>query len=130
MNKEELEDFTKKEVIDILVDLVNKMDLDGNACLKKWEDCGSLIGDIEIYAYGAALVTKVNYVKIKVAFKDGQKYNQIIDEAYENYEKEYEKGSHLEGTGLLWMTKESKETFIYRAKTDKEFSERWGLKIG
>jgi hypothetical protein len=58
-----------------------------------------------------------------------ERYNQIIDETYKNYEKEYEKGSHLEGTGLLWMAKESKETFIDKCKTDKEFSERWGLKI-
>lgn len=81
MNKEELEDFTKEEVIDILLDLVNKMDLDGNAYLKKWDDGGR--EDIEIYAYGAALVTKVNYFKIKVAFKNGQKYNQIIDGSFE-----------------------------------------------
>jgi len=58
-----------------------------------------------------------------------ERYNQIINETYKNYEKEYEKGSHLEGTGLLWMAKESKETFIYKIKTDKEFSERWKLKI-
>jgi hypothetical protein len=60
---------------------------------------------------------------------DKERYNQIIDETYKNYEKEYEKGSHLEGTGLLWMAKESKETFIYKIKTNKEFSERWELKI-
>jgi hypothetical protein len=58
-----------------------------------------------------------------------ERYNQIIDETYKNYEKEYEKGFHLEGTGLLWMAKESKETFIYKLKTDNEFSEKWGLKI-
>ena len=58
-----------------------------------------------------------------------EKYNQIIDEAYENYEKSYEMGKHLEGTGLLWMAKETKGTFIYRSKTDPEFSEKWGLKI-
>jgi hypothetical protein len=54
---------------------------------------------------------------------------QIIDEAYENYCTEYENGTHLIGTGLLWMTKETKDTFIYRSKTDTEFSEKWGLKI-
>ena len=54
---------------------------------------------------------------------------QIIDKAYENYEKSYEMGKHLEGTGLLWMVKETKGTFIYRSKTDSEFSETWGLKI-
>jgi thymidylate synthase len=47
-------------------------------------------------------------------------------DAYKNYEKEYEKGSHLEGTGLLWVAKESKETFIYRIKTDDEFAKKWG----
>ena len=54
---------------------------------------------------------------------------QIIDEVYKNYEKSYEMGKHLEGTGLLWMVKETKGTFIYRSKTDSEFSETWGLKI-
>ena len=47
-------------------------------------------------------------------------------DAYKNYEKEFEKGSHLEGTGLLWMVKESKETFIYKIKTDDEFAKKWG----
>jgi len=47
-------------------------------------------------------------------------------DAYKNYEKEFEKGSHLEGTGLLWMAKESKETFIYKIKTDDEFAKKWG----
>jgi hypothetical protein len=54
---------------------------------------------------------------------------EIIDEAYENYCKEYENGTHLIGTGLLWMAKETKGTFVYRSKTDLEFSEKWGLKI-
>jgi thymidylate synthase len=47
-------------------------------------------------------------------------------DAYKNYEKAYEKGSHLDGTGLLWVTKETKETFIHRIKTDDEFAEKWG----
>jgi hypothetical protein len=53
----------------------------------------------------------------------------LIDEAYENYCKEYENGTHLIGTGLLWMAKETKGTFAYRSKTDSDFSEKWGLKI-
>ncbi len=55
---------------------------------------------------------------------------ELLDEAYENYCKEYESGTHLIGTGLLWMSKETKDTFSYRSKTDNSFSERWGLKIG
>jgi hypothetical protein len=54
---------------------------------------------------------------------------ELLDEAYENYCKEYENGTHLIGTGLLWMAKETKGTFVYRSKTDPEFSEEWGLKI-
>jgi len=47
-------------------------------------------------------------------------------DAYKNYEKAYENGKHLEGTGLLWMAKETKETFIYRIKTDDVFAKKWG----
>jgi hypothetical protein len=53
----------------------------------------------------------------------------LIDEAYENYCKEYENGTHRIGTGLLWMAKETKDTFVYRSKADSEFSEKWGLTI-
>ena len=60
---------------------------------------------------------------------NNERYNQIIDEAYENYEKSYEMGKHLEGTGLLWMAKETKGTFIYRSKTDSDFSQKWGIQI-
>jgi hypothetical protein len=54
---------------------------------------------------------------------------ELLDEAYKNYYTEYENSTHLIGTGLLWMTKETKDTFVYRGKIDSEFSERWGLKI-
>jgi hypothetical protein len=54
---------------------------------------------------------------------------ELLDEAYENYCKEYENGTHRIGTGLLWMAKETKDTFVYRSKTDSEFSEKWGLTI-
>jgi len=54
-------------------------------------------------------------------------YNQIIDDAYENALLQY---------GFQWLpatqagtSLESKESFIVRIKTDKEFSERFGLKI-
>ena len=56
-----------------------------------------------------------------------EKYNQIIDEVYENYSKEYEKGNSF-GLCLL-VQKPDRETFINKCKTDDEFSEKWGLKI-
>jgi|694.fasta_scaffold115889_5 hypothetical protein len=62
---------------------------------------------------------------------NNEKYNQIIDEVYENYliedarilpnmskEKMLELGFRL-----------TKEEFINKCKTDSEFSKKWGLKI-
>jgi hypothetical protein len=56
---------------------------------------------------------------------NNEQYNQIIDEAYENYKTKTEimMGHGFHGTLL------SKEEFINKCKTDTEFSERWGLKI-
>ena len=56
-----------------------------------------------------------------------ERYNQIVDDAYENALLQY---------GFQWFpatqagtSLESKESFIVRIKTDKEFSERFGLNI-
>ena len=50
-----------------------------------------------------------------------ERYNQIIDEAYENYSK------------MVWKITDiplySKEEFTNKCKTDPEFSEKWGLNI-
>lgn len=57
---------------------------------------------------------------------DKEKYNQIISDAYQNYRKiEFERiMSQKHGEYLM-----GKEEFINQIKTDKEFSEKWGLKI-
>jgi hypothetical protein len=65
-----------------------------------------------------------------------ERYNQIIDEAYENYSKEYEKDNSI-GMALLIQTvdgksvyrKPDREMFIGLCTHDASFSERWGLKI-
>jgi hypothetical protein len=65
-----------------------------------------------------------------------ERYNQIIDEAYENYSKEYEKDNSI-GMCLLYKRldgkktyrKPDKEMFIGLCTHDKTFSEKWGLKI-
>ena len=77
-----------------------------------------------------------------------ERYNQIIDEAYENYVKSFFKGElkkNYEGGGydiddyyysiidvqhLLGWPQDgpvSKKEFINKCKTDPEFSEKWGL---
>ncbi len=67
---------------------------------------------------------------------NNERYNQIIDEAYENYFKEYEKDNSV-GTTLLIKRvdgksvyrKPDREMFVAMCTYDKTFSERWGLKI-
>ena len=66
---------------------------------------------------------------------------QIIDEAYENYNKEIirqreiqkEEVNRLRSQGkrvrVILIELLSKEEFINKCKTDSEFSEKWGLKI-
>lgn len=76
-----------------------------------------------------------------------EKYNQIIDEAYENYirntPEQHTVGSDFDPMKQLMVWKNklchmsgypilerlSKEEFINKIKTDSEFSEEWGLHI-
>ncbi len=53
-----------------------------------------------------------------------ERYNQIINEVYENYVKQ---NDDTVGRCDLWTLK--KEEFINNCKIDSEFSETWGLKI-
>ena len=55
---------------------------------------------------------------------NNEKYNQIIDGAYENY---VNKNDGVLGRDHLWTLK--KEDFINNCTTDDEFSEKWGLRI-
>jgi hypothetical protein len=61
---------------------------------------------------------------------------QIIDEAYENHSKEYEKDNSIGIShafalidGTRFYRKIDKETFIALCTCDEAFSEQWGLKI-
>ena len=70
-----------------------------------------------------------------------EEYNQIIDEAYENYNKEIirqreiqkEEVNRLRSQGkrvkVRLIELLSKEEFIDKCKTNSKFSETWGLKI-
>lgn len=62
--------------------------------------------------------------------------NQIIDEAYKNYENKIKLQNNWEVTLRVMDINTigqqellSQEEFINKCKTDPEFSERWGLKI-
>jgi hypothetical protein len=67
-----------------------------------------------------------------------ERYNQIIDEAYENYTT-YMNSNWMETRwNKTWISDDGKsvngrrykkEEFIDKCKTDLDLSERWGLKI-
>ena len=59
---------------------------------------------------------------------------QIIDEVYKNYLNEwtfekYPNDGSVYSVEPIKVKEHSKEQFVYRCKTDNEFSEKWGLKI-
>ena len=57
-----------------------------------------------------------------------ERYNQIVDEAYESYYNHVTKLCYDDhGVGIT--RPHTEEEFINRIKTEKGFSERWGLKI-
>jgi len=63
-----------------------------------------------------------------------ERYNQIIDEVYKNYLNEwtfekYPNDGSVYSVEPIKVKEHSKEQFVYRCKTDNEFSERWELKI-
>jgi hypothetical protein len=67
---------------------------------------------------------------------NNEKYNHIIDEAYDNYSKEYEKDNSVGFTMLVQRVdgksmhrKPNIEMFVTMCTYDSHFSERWGLKI-
>lgn len=59
---------------------------------------------------------------------NNERYNQIIDEVYEDYYKPFEEQTSTKQSSFRTGPM-NKHLFINRIKTDKDFSERWGLKI-
>jgi hypothetical protein len=64
-----------------------------------------------------------------------ERYNQIVDEVYKNYvdKLSYNENDCFADEDINKPNKTfipyNQEEFINKIKTDKEFSERWGLKI-
>ena len=71
-----------------------------------------------------------------------ERYNQIIDEVYETYNKEIIRQREIQKEEVNRLRSQwkrvrvsliellSQEEFINKCKTYSEFSEKWGLKIG
>jgi hypothetical protein len=77
MSKEDFKNFTNEEILNLLVDVVNKMESDGNRYMEYYNASRDKDFDIDKYTYAAGLLTRVNYIKNKIYFK-----NQTI-ESYE-----------------------------------------------
>jgi len=77
MSKEYFKNFTNEEILNLLVDVVNKMESNGNRYMKYYNASQDKDFDIDKYAYAAGLLTQVNYIKNTIHFK-----NQTI-ESYE-----------------------------------------------
>ena len=70
-----------------------------------------------------------------------ERYNQIIDDAYETYNKEIIRQREIQKEEVNRLRSQwkrvkvsliellSQEEFINKCKTDSDFSEKWGLKI-
>ena len=57
---------------------------------------------------------------------------ELLDDVYKNFKEQIEHGLNsmfLVNDGPNKITPLTQEEFINKCKTDKEFSERWGLKI-
>ena len=65
---------------------------------------------------------------LKNKIMNKERYNQIIDDAYENYKTENQKLADVIGHGFHGG-RLTQDEFINKCKTDSYFSEKWGLKI-
>ena len=62
MNKEDLKDLPREELENIFIDLINDMEKEALICNIKYDETD----DIEFHAMYAALLVRVNRIKIKL----------------------------------------------------------------
>lgn len=65
LTKEDFDIFTKEELVNLITDLLNRMEKDGNRYMNEYKSTDRS----EFYTYAAALLTRVNFVKAKVSLK-------------------------------------------------------------
>ena len=65
---------------------------------------------------------------MKKKIMNNEKMNQIIDDAWTNYQRKV-LDKFMNDTTIANYAITNKEEFINKCKTDSEFSEKWGLKI-
>lgn len=120
------------------INIAEMMESEASKLLKEEMEKNNIISDW-LNKYGNPEIDKK--VEMKLEEMNKEKYNQIIDEVYENYKKEIirqrevqkkhveklrSQGKRLKVARIELLTQEE---FINKCKTDPEFSEKWGLKI-
>lgn len=75
MSNEDFKNFTNEEILNLLVDVVNKMESNGNRYMEYYNASQDKDFDIDKYTYAAGLLTQVNYIKAKIFLK---KQNESI----------------------------------------------------
>ena len=70
MNNEDFKNFTSEEILNTLVDVINRMESNGNLYMKYYNTSQDKDFDIDKYSYAAGLLTQVNYIKNKILLKN------------------------------------------------------------
>ena len=92
MEIDDLKNFTREELEEMFVNLINDMETNGNRYMDEYKKDTDRL---EMYSYGCGLLTRVNFIKAKVSMK-----NSVINGfIWTQYLNEYDyKNVYLEDT--------------------------------
>jgi len=72
MKKEDLINYTKDELDEMFVNLINEMEQKGNEYMEYYNNSRDKDFDIDKYTYGAGLLTQVNRVRAMISLKNSK----------------------------------------------------------
>jgi len=72
MKKEDLVNYTKEEIEEMFVNLINDMEQKGNEYMEYYNNSDDKDFDIDKYTYAAGLLTQVNRVRAMVSLKNSK----------------------------------------------------------
>jgi hypothetical protein len=75
MKKEDLQNYTKDEIDEMFINLIDEMEHNGNRYMDEWKKNEDRL---EYYTYGGALLTRVNQVKAMVSLKNSERNGKRI----------------------------------------------------
>lgn len=72
MKKDDLVNYTKEEIEEMFVNLINDMEQKGNEYMEYYNNSDDKDFDIDKYTYAAGLLTQVNRVRAMVSLKNSK----------------------------------------------------------